>query len=130
MHNNSWRRSLLLPGVFAFVWQDQLTRAAESESPNSLAREVQHELVSQITPLPLSREDNRIRLAGYAATYGQPILNQYAVLKVPPVHIVVKNRTVVLDGTVNDRMDKTLFFTYASGVHGVISVTDHLRIET
>lgn len=83
---------------------------------------------NQIKVLPLSAADERLRLAVYVATYGQPILSQYPVQAVPPVHIIVKNGNVTLVGTVDDQMDKTLFFTYASGVPGVVSVTDHLRI--
>jgi hypothetical protein len=39
---------------------------------------------NQIEVLPLLPADGRIRLAVYVATYGQPDLNQYALLAVPP----------------------------------------------
>lgn len=83
---------------------------------------------NQIEVLPVSPADSRIRLAVYTATYGQPILSQYALRAVPPVHIIVKNGNVTLEGAVASQMDKTLFFTYASSVPGVFSVTDHLQI--
>jgi hyperosmotically inducible periplasmic protein len=83
---------------------------------------------NQIEVLPASAEDDRIRLSVYTATYGQPILSQYAVKAVAPVHIIVKNGKVTLEGTVANSMDKTWFFTQASGVAGVVSATDHLQI--
>ena len=82
----------------------------------------------QTEVLPLSTSDGRLRLEVYAATYGQPVLSQYALQAVAPVHIIVKNGNVTLEGVVGSAMDKTMFFTSASGVAGVISVTDHLRI--
>lgn len=76
----------------------------------------------------LSPPDGRMRLEVYAATYGQPVLSQYALRAAPLVHIIAKNGNVTLEGTVANQMGKASFFTYASGVPGVISVTDRLQI--
>jgi hyperosmotically inducible protein len=83
---------------------------------------------NQIEVLPLSPVDDRIRLNVYVATYGQPDLNQYALRAVPPIHIIVKNGNVTLEGAVAIEMDKTLFFTQTSGVPGVVSVTNRLQV--
>jgi hyperosmotically inducible protein len=83
---------------------------------------------NQLEVLPLSPQDDRLRLAVYVATYGQPILNQYQTRAVPPVHIIVKKGNVTLVGNVDSQMDKTAFFTQASSVPGVLSLTDHLQL--
>lgn len=82
---------------------------------------------NQIEVLPQSPSDEKVRLGVYVATYGQLVFNQYATRAIAPVHIVVKNGNVTLEGTVDDQEDKTWFFTEASGVTGVVSVTDHLK---
>jgi hyperosmotically inducible periplasmic protein len=83
---------------------------------------------NQIEVLPPSTEDDRMRLAVYGATYAQPNLSQYATQAVAPVHIIVERGNVTLEGTVDMSMDKAEFFTQTSGVPGVVSVTDRLRV--
>lgn len=85
---------------------------------------------NELEILPLSPMDDRIRLAVYTATYGQPFLQQYALRAVPPVHILVKNGNVTLEGVVDNQMDKTVFFTQASAVPGVFSVTNRLQVAS
>lgn len=85
-------------------------------------------IVNQVELLPPSASDDRLRLAVYAVTYGQLVLNQYAAMPLAPVHIIVKNGNVTLEGTVSTALDKSQFFTSASGVPGIVSVTDHLKI--
>jgi hyperosmotically inducible protein len=50
-------------------------------------------------------------------------------MAVPPIHIIVKNGHVTLEGVVNSRLDKTLAATQARTVAGVFTVTDNLRVE-
>jgi osmotically-inducible protein OsmY len=68
-----------------------------------------------------------MRLDEYLAIYGDVGLNQYAVRSQPPIHIIVRNGNVALEGTVDSADDKALAFTQASSVRSVVSVTDHLR---
>jgi hyperosmotically inducible periplasmic protein len=86
-------------------------------------------VINHIEVLPASQEDSRIRLGEYVATYGYSLLNQYAVRAVAPVHIIVKSGNVTLVGTVDNQMDKSLFFTQASSLPGVVSMTDHLQVS-
>lgn len=85
-------------------------------------------VVNQIEVLPPSASDDKLRLAVYAATYGQMLLSQYAVQAVAPVHIIVKNGNVTLEGAVSSDMARTQFITAASGQSGIVSVTDHLKV--
>jgi hyperosmotically inducible protein len=87
-------------------------------------------VVNQIEVLPLSPEDDRIRMAEYRAIYGDPTLaTRYGYRAIPPVHIIVKNGHVTLDGVVANQADKDLINIRANSVPGVFSVTNNLRVE-
>lgn len=84
---------------------------------------------NQIEVLPLSPNDDRIRMAVYRAIYSQSGLDRYALLAVPSIHIIVKNGNVKLEGVVANEGDKNLANITASGVTGVFSVSNHLILE-
>jgi hyperosmotically inducible protein len=84
---------------------------------------------NQIQVLPLSSMDDRIRIATYRAIYSQPGLDRYAMQAVPPIHIIVDNGKVTLEGVVNNQGDKDRAALQANGVAGVFSVTNNLRVE-
>jgi len=87
------------------------------------------EVVNKIEVLPLSNFDDRIRLATYRAIYRQPGLDRLSLQAVPPIHIIVKNGNVTLEGVVLNKSDATRAFIAANGVSGVFSVKNNLRIE-
>jgi len=87
------------------------------------------EVVNKIEVLPLSNFDDRIRLATFRAIYRQPGLDRLALQVVPPIHIIVKNGNVTLEGVVPTKGDATRAFVAANGVFGVFSVTNNLRID-
>lgn len=82
-----------------------------------------------IQVLPVSPNDDRIRRAEYRAIYSQPALNQYALRAVPPIHIIVDNGHVTLDGVVAKEGDKNIAGVQANSVLGVFSVKNNLRID-
>jgi len=84
---------------------------------------------NEIEVLPLSPMDDRIRMAEYRTIYGQPPLDRYALQAVPPVHIIVNNGKVTLEGVVANQSDKDMAALRANTVSGVFSVTNDLRIE-
>ena len=86
-------------------------------------------VVNNIEVLPTSPHDDRIRLEAYRAIYRHDALERYAIMAMPPIHIIVKNGHVTLEGIVNSRLDKTLAATQARIVSGVFSVTDNLQVE-
>ena len=87
------------------------------------------EVVNKIEVLPLSNFDDRIRLATFRAIYRQPGLDRLSLQAVPPIHIIVKNGNVTLEGVVPTKGDATRAFIAANGVFGVFSVTNNLRID-
>jgi hyperosmotically inducible periplasmic protein len=85
---------------------------------------------SHIEVLPLSNFDDQIRLRTARAIYGYPALNRYALGTHPPIHIVVKNGNVTLEGVVANSMDRNLAYIRANGIPGAFSVTNDLRIDS
>lgn len=86
-------------------------------------------VVNNIEVLPVSPEDDRIRMAEYRTIYSYPGLDRYSLQAVPSIHIIVKNGHVTLVGVVANRADKNIADTLAKGVSGVFSVTDNLSVE-
>lgn len=84
---------------------------------------------NQIEVLPTSMMDDGIRRAVYRAIYGNQVLSPYAMRAVPPIHIIVKNGNVTLEGVVARQMDKQIAETQAKSVPNVFSVTDNLQVE-
>jgi hyperosmotically inducible protein len=64
-------------------------------------------VASEIEVLPLSPNDDRIRIAVWRAIYGHTALTRCNLQAVPPIDIVVKNRHVSLHGAVANQGDKT-----------------------
>lgn len=88
------------------------------------------QVINKIEVLPLSSFDDRIRIAVYRAIYRQPGLDRLALQAVPPIHIIVKNGNVTLEGVVPNKGDATRAFIAANGVSGVFSVKNNLRVES
>jgi hyperosmotically inducible protein len=86
-------------------------------------------VVNNIEVLPLSPNDDRIRIAVARAIFNHPTLQQYTLRAVPPIHIIVKNGHVTLEGVVAREMDKNIANIQANGVNGVFSVTNNLRLD-
>jgi hyperosmotically inducible periplasmic protein len=83
---------------------------------------------NQIEVLPVSFQDDRLRLSLYRAIYGYPSLNRYALPVIKPIRIIVKNGNVTLEGIVDSQADKNIANIRANGVHGVFSVTNRLLV--
>jgi hyperosmotically inducible protein len=83
---------------------------------------------NSIKVLPLSPNDNRLRLATYWAIYGQTTLARYRLNPDPPIRIIVENGHVTLKGVVGSDMDRTIAYMQANSVSGAFSVTNNLQI--
>jgi hyperosmotically inducible protein len=84
---------------------------------------------NEIQVLPLSPNDDRLRLTLYQAIYGHSALQTLAIRAVPPIHLIVENGNVTLEGVVANEMQKNIANAQANGVSGVFSVTNNLRVE-
>ena len=84
---------------------------------------------NRIEVLPVSPNDDRLRLAVYRAIYGSPGLDRCSLRAVPTIHIIVKGGNVTLEGAVATEADKNLANIKASGVSGVFSVKNNLHVD-
>jgi hyperosmotically inducible protein len=85
---------------------------------------------NQIEVIPLSPMDDQTRMAVYRAIYSKPPLQRYQLGAVPPIHIIVKNGDVTLEGVVSNEMDKNVAGIAANGVGSVHKVINNLRTDT
>ena len=101
----------------------------KSDAQNAVKRiEGVEKVVNNIEVLPPSPSDDRIRQAVYRAIYNYGPLFKYGGMAVPPIHIIVKNGRVTLDGVVDNEGDKTLAGMRANQVPGTFQITNNLRV--
>jgi len=102
---------------------------------DDLGRLAQHvpgvvSVTNDLQVLPLSDFDNRIRQQVARAIYRDPVLSKYAVGAVPPIHIIVANGHVTLEGVVNNETDKNIAGIRANGAGlSFGQVTNNLRVD-
>jgi hyperosmotically inducible periplasmic protein len=108
----------------------QVTRPTLKSDAESAVKHIEgvESVNNQIEVLPVSPNDDRIRMAEYRAIYGDAPLDRYAMQAIPPIHIMVKNGNVTLVGVVANDMDKNTALIRAKTVPGVFSVNDELKI--
>jgi len=109
----------------------QVTRPTLKSDAEKVVKDIEgvQRVVNQIEVLPLSPMDDQIRMATYRAIYSTNGLDRYALNAVPPIHIIVNNGKVALEGVVANEADKNLAGIKANGVSGVFSVANNLRVE-
>jgi len=65
-------------------------------------------VTNQLNVLPLSSNDDRLRIQVARAIFRDPALNRYAMGAIPSIHIIVDNGQVKLTGAVATAMDKQI----------------------
>ena|SRR5579871_4233467 len=109
----------------------QVTRPTLKRDAENVVKKIEgvENVDNQIEVLPLSPNDDRVRLAAYRAIFSKAPLQRYQLSAVPPIHIIVKNGNITLEGVVANESDKNLAEIAAKGVHGAFSVKNNLRVE-
>ncbi len=79
-----------------------------------------------LTVLPISREDDRLRVDIGRAIYGNSNFWRYGTSTSPAIHIVVEHGHVTLTGVISSRVDRQLAETLARHSRA-LSVTNRLR---
>ena len=106
------------------------TPALKSDAEHAVKRIEGVEAVdNQLEVLPTSPFDDSIRSATFRSIYSFASLQMYAVRSVPPIHIIVNNGHVTLEGSVASESDKDVAGIRANTVPGVFSVTNNLRVD-
>jgi hyperosmotically inducible periplasmic protein len=85
---------------------------------------------NQIEVLPASPGDDDLRRAVYRAIYEDPALAPYGALAIPPIHIIVKNGVVTLEGSVDSASDKSLAAARTAKVANVQSLKNNLVVQS
>jgi hyperosmotically inducible periplasmic protein len=86
-------------------------------------------VVNQIEVLPVSPSDDDLRDAVYRAIYEDSTLERYAIQSIPPVHIIVKNGAVTLEGAVDTPSDKNLAAARAGSAAKGVSIKNDLLVH-
>ena len=87
-------------------------------------------LSNDLKVLPLSPMDNQLRFQVARAIYRDPVLSRYGMQVVPPIHIIVDNGHVTLEGVVSTEMEKNVAGIRANGAGlSFGQVTNNLRVE-
>jgi hyperosmotically inducible protein len=87
-------------------------------------------VTNELEVLPTSLFDDRLRLQVARSIYRDPTLSRYGIQAVPPIHIIVDNGHVTLEGVVNTTMEKNVAGIRASQAGlSFGQVTNNLRVE-
>ncbi len=86
-------------------------------------------LENNLEVLPLSSYDDSLRIAIARAIYNDPYFLHYATQALPPMHIIVKNGNVTLEGVVGTQLDGAKAEADARFAGTFFSLTNNLRVE-
>ncbi len=102
---------------------------------DELARIIAHlpgvvSVTNNLKVLPLSPNDDRLRLQVARAIYRDTVLSRYAIEPIPSIHIIVDNGHVTLEGVVATESEKNIAGIRANGAGLSFGmVTNNLRVE-
>jgi len=88
------------------------------------------EFTNNLTVLPESPIDDGIRLAIARAIYNDPYFVNYANQAIPPIHIIVDNQNVTLEGVVLNQVDRARAQMDAQFAATYLSLKNNLQVET
>jgi hyperosmotically inducible protein len=112
------------------ILRGQVTKPVLKSDAENVVKRIEgvDKVVNNIEVLPPSPMDDRIRRQVYASIYGYGPLFKYGNMSVPPIHIIVKNGRITLEGVVDSENDKNLAGMRANQVPGTFQVTNNLRV--
>jgi hyperosmotically inducible protein len=108
----------------------QVTRPTLKSDAERRAKRVEgvEQVINDIEVLPVSPSDDAIRLAVARNIYNSTALDRYGFQSQPPIHIIVKQGRVTLEGAVDSESDKSVAGLKAREVNGVFEVKNNLQI--
>ena len=113
------------------ILRGQVVRPTTKSDAEARVKDIEgvSRVVNEIEVLPVSPNDDRLRVALYRAIYGwNSPLFRYGHQSVPPIHIVVKNGRATLKGIVDSKGDANLAYVKARGVPGLFDVKNELVV--
>jgi hyperosmotically inducible protein len=115
------------------VLRGQVVRPSTKADAEARVREISNvkSVVNEIQALPVSPNDDRLRIALYRSIYGSNSpLFRYATQAIPSIHIIVDRGRATLKGIVANKGDAQLAYMRARSVSGVFAVKNELQIES
>jgi hyperosmotically inducible protein len=117
----------------AAVLRGEVVRPSTKSDAEDRVRDISgvKSVVNEIQALPVSPNDDRLRLALYRSIYGfNSPLFRYATQAIPSIHIIVDRGRATLKGIVANKGDAQLAYMRARSVSGVFNVKNELQIES
>jgi osmotically-inducible protein OsmY len=114
------------------VLRGHVVRPTTKSDAEARVRDIEaiEKVINEITVLPVSPNDERLRIALYRAIFADNSpLFRYALGANPAIHIIVENGRATLKGVVSSEADKQLAYTKARSVAGLFEVRNDLVIE-
>jgi len=114
------------------VLRGQVVRPTTKSDAEARVKDIDgvSKVVNEIETLPLSPQDDRLRVTLYRSIYSwNSPLFRYATQSVPPIHIIVRNGRAVLKGVVASKGDANLAYIRARTVPGLFDVKSELQVE-
>jgi hyperosmotically inducible protein len=111
----------------------QVVRPTTKSDAEGRVREIDgvSKVINEIEVLPLSPQDDRLRMALYRKLYGfDSPLFRYATQAIPSIHIIVDRGRATLKGVVANKGDAQLAYIRARSVPGLFDVKSDLQIES
>ncbi len=114
------------------VLRGQVVRPTTKSDAENRVKDIDEvsRVINEIEVLPVSPQDDRLRLALYRAIYNwNSPLFRYATQSVPPIHLIVNRGRATLKGVVATKADANLAYIRARSVPGLFEVKNELEIE-
>ena len=114
------------------VLRGQVVRPTTKSEAEARVREVDgvRNVINEIQELPVSPNDDRLRVALYRTIYGwDSPLFRYATQAIPSIHIIVDRGRATLKGVVASKADAQLAYMRARSVPGLFDVKNELIVE-
>jgi len=115
------------------VLRGEVVRPTTKSDAEARVREIDgvSQVINEIEVLPLSPQDDRLRIALYRKLYGfDSPLFRYATQAIPSIHIIVDRGRATLKGVVATKGDAQLAYIRARSVPGLFDVKSELQIES
>jgi len=127
-----WLQFQVLPDK-TVVLKGQVVRPSTKADAEARVKDIDgvSKVVNEIQVLPLSPQDDRLRVALYRSIYdwNSPLF-RYATQAVPPIHIIVDHGRATLRGVVASKGDAQIAYMRARSVPGLFDVKNELQVES
>jgi hyperosmotically inducible protein len=110
------------------VLSGQVVKESVKQNAERMVRHLDgvQNVVNHIEVLPSSRRDDALRMNVYRAVYEKQPLEKYGTRAAPPIHIIVKDGWVTLEGVVDSDADRGM--VHRRALQASAHVSDNLRV--